>query len=465
MPAFVHPYTHSEHFSAKNPVSTEKAEPPRFDLPKGFTAPEYIRCLVLRGLEKRYPENINTVITQAEHELEIITRLGFTDYFLIINDIITWAREHDIPVGPGRGATPSSLTAYALGITGIDPLKYGLVFERFINPARPAMPGISLDFSVEGRDRVVAYVIEKYGINRVGRIAVYGRGKNGEPVPAGLHSAGLVISGNDLEKGAPLYHDPKTGVPVIPYRIFELEAHGLVKFDFMTLKTLDDIKHNETLIRKQGTQFAGFSVNDIPLDDKAVFKLFSDSNTGGFFQFEREEAREFLRQIEPDCFEHLIAANALCRPCCPGLGALIQEFIERRYRRKPEVYLLPCLEDILKETYGLIVYEEQFMGIIQRIAGYTPGQADILWRFLLKAGKSSQKTNIWLSEMNGERERFVAGAAAQGFKEQDADRIFENLASVAGIVFLKSHAAAFSLLTYQTAYLKANFSRHGVYSF
>ena len=440
-------------------IPTRKSELPEFDIPGSFaTSAEYLHHLVMQGLEKQYPNNTNTAIMQAEHELEIINRLGFTDYFLIVADAVNWAREHDIPVGPGRGTAPASLAVYALGITGIDPLKYGLIFERFANLEHPAIPDIDVDFSADGRERVINYLIEKYGKSRVGLIALYSKYRYS------YHSAGVVISKKNLDEYGPVYYDPETGMPVTQHDLdnftdyydpetgkhlrihctFNLEKHGLTRFDFLGLKTLDTIKQKEIEIRKQGTQFASFSIKDVPLNDKATFRLFSEGNTDGVFQFESEGMQDILQKIKPDCFEHLIAIRALYRP---GFMEYIPEYIERRHGHKPIEYLLPCLEDILKETYGIIIYQEQFMQIVQRIAGYTPGQADILRRHLFKASETSKNAD-------DEKKRFITSATTNGFNEKEADILASFFARY---IFQKSHAAAWSLLAYQTAYLKANF--------
>jgi DNA polymerase-3 subunit alpha len=477
-------------------IPVRRPEIPDFDIPKGFaTSDEYLRHLVTQGLKNQYPGKVNTVMPRAEHELDIITRLGYSDYFLIIADIVNWAREHNSLIGPGRGSAPSSIIAYTLGITSVDPLKYGLVFERFANLEHPALPDIDIDLSVDAydfagpdgirndKDAVVNYIIEKYGKDRVARMATHSIGKDGKKSVTGFHEAGLVISRNNLADYGKVYRDKKKYTLVKQYVLFEPEPCGLVRFDFLGLKTLDYLKSSEKAIRERGTrystfsfekcglvksdffnlqfiddlnrcetgirereaQLAGFSLMDIPLDDKVTFNLFSEGNTDNVFQFEDIEMKGILRKLSPGCFEHLIALSALRHP---GFKEYLPEFIERRHGRKPVEYPLPCLEDILKETYGLIVYQEQLMQIAQRIAGYSLGQADVLRRHLLKASKTAQTTDA-------EKKQFITGAAAQGFTEQDAERIFEYLASAAGFVFSKSHAVGYSLLAYQAAYIKA----------
>jgi len=419
-------------------IHSRKPELPDFELPNGFdSSDEYLRHLVMLGLEKKYPDKVNTVIKQAEHELEIIKQLGYTDYFLIIADIIAWARKQGIPVGSGRGSAPSSLIAYALDITSIDPFKYDLVFERFVNLEYPAIPDIDTDFSAIFRDEVVNYVVEKYGKNRVGQISVY----SNDAKESCIHATGIVISKKNLDEYGDVYLNQKNDILVTKYSTDELEKHGLVKIDFLGLKTLDTIYDNERTICERENEYADFSINDIPLNDKATFNLFCEGRTIGIFQFESGGIREFLQKLKPDCLEHLIALSALYRP---GPMALIPEYIERKAECKPVEYPHPCLEDILKETYGLIIYQEQVIQIIHRIAGYSLGEADVLRRHL-------QKNNI------DEKSRFIISAANQGFKEEEANNIFDILVPHSSYAFNKSHAVSYALLAYQTAYLKANF--------
>jgi DNA polymerase-3 subunit alpha len=486
-----------------------KPQLPVFDIPQGFTnADEYIRHLAMNGLKRRYFDKANSVMERVEQELGIIIQMGFSNYFLIVADFTNWAREHDIPVGPGRGSAPSSIVAYALGITNIDPIKYNLLFERFINPERPSLPDFDIDFSNEDRAKVVNYVTEKYGRNRVGQIVTFGiyrvrkalydvgcslqipekeidmiadlipkrslitlsqslerepklreleqnpkyrelftlAGKlEGRKYFISFHAAGIIISKTDLSDYVPLYRDPETGTIASQFTIDELERYGVVKFDLLSLNILDTIKHTEELIRKRGAQYADFSINTIPLDDKPTFAIISEGKTEGVFQFESEGMQEVLQQAKPGCINDLIMLNALYRP---GPMEYIPLLIDRRNGRQAVEYPDPCLEDILKETYGIILYQEQVMLIIQRIAGYSLAQADSLRRIL---GKRKP------DEMNVEKERFVSTARKQGFTETDAERIFEILVPVAEWAFNKSHAAAYSLLAYQTAYLKVNF--------
>jgi len=491
---------------------------PDCQIPKSYdNADAYLNYLIKEGLAKRYSkekqiggkpwENIQK---RAENELNIIIKKGVTSLFLIIEDIIKWAREHEIPVGQGRGSCVCSIVAYALQITDIDPIKYGLLFERFLNPEHIVVPDFDVDFANEGREEVIRYITEKYGKERVGHIITFGvfgtktaikdvarvlnisnhesdmitqlipldykitlrKAIDEKPELRELeqdyqytelfalakkleglcrnytnHASGIVIEKNDLSDYLPLYNDLRTGIITTQYSMNYMEICGLIKIDLLGLRILDDIKHSEMEIRKRGIEFANFSTNDVPLNDKATFNLFCEGDTSKVFQFENECMRNILQQLKPDCIELLIAIYALYRY---GLMDYIPEFIERRHGRKSIEYPLPCLEDILKETYGIIVYQEQLMQIVQRIAGYTLAKADMFRRYLLKADRNKQNTDE-------EKKRFITGAMAQGFKEHDAENLFETLASIAGIVFSKSHAASYTVLAYRTAYLKANF--------
>ncbi|MDR3115383.1 MAG: DNA polymerase III subunit alpha [Treponema sp.] len=482
---------------------------PDFDIPPGFSdAPGYLRHLTREGLIKRYPGRVEAVRERAEYELAIIIKMGFTGYFLIVADFINWAKEQDIPVGPGRGSGAGSIVAYALSITDIDPLKYNLLFERFLNPERISMPDFDVDFCNQRREEVIAYVTRKYGQARVGQIITFGtlkakavlkdvaralgfsldesnmitklipedpkitlqkaleeepklreleqnphyqelfaiaRKLEGKNRHSSIHAAGIVIGKTDLTDYVPLYWDPKTKAVATQYTMDLIEDQGLVKMDFLGLKTLDLIKNTVDLVRRRGGAYAGFSIEAISETDEATYKMLGEGKSSGVFQFESAGMQKILKQAQPNKIEDLIALNALYRP---GPMDYIPQFIESKWGRKTIEYPDPCLEDILKETYGVIVYQEQVMQVAQRIAGYTLGQADILRRAM---GKKKKEVMV------KEKEKFIAGATAKGFKEKDADRIFEILIPFAGYGFNKSHAAAYSVVAYQTAYLKANF--------
>jgi DNA polymerase-3 subunit alpha len=485
---------------------------PDFAIPPGFpNADEYLRRLTQEGLAKRYPGRTEEVQERAEYELSVIIKMGFTGYFLIVADFINWAKEHDIPVGPGRGSGAGSIVAYALRITDIDPLKYKLLFERFLNPDRISMPDFDVDFANEGREEVIKYVTERYGQERVGQIITFGTLKAkavlkdvarvldisldesnliGKLIPEdpkmtlkkafeveprlgemeqdprytelfaiarklegknrhnSFHAAGIVIGKTDLTDYVPLFQD-KTGVVASQYTMDLIEPRGLVKMDFLGLKTLDIIKHTEALIRRRGGEYAQFSTGAISetgtAEAEATFKMLGEGRSFGVFQFESEGMQKVLKDAQPATIEELIALNALYRP---GPMEYIPQFIASKWGRQAIEYPDPCLEEVLKETYGVIVYQEQVMQVAQIIAGYSLGQADLLRRAM---GKKKMEVMV------KEKEKFIAGAVQRGFQQKDADRIFEILIPFAGYGFNKSHAAAYSVLAYQTAYLKANF--------
>jgi DNA polymerase-3 subunit alpha len=423
-------------------------------------------------------------------------------------DFINWAKEHDISVGPGRGSGAGSIVAYALRITDINPLKYGLLFERFLNPDRISMPDFDIDFAKEGRDDVLNYVTTQYGKDRVGQIITFGtlgakavikdvartlsisideaekiaklipfrpgitlkqafeeepRLREMEEDPrytelfalarkleglnrhSSIHAAGVVIGKSELHNFVPLFRDSKTGIIATQYAMNHLEDCGLVKMDFLGLKTLDVIKHTEELIRNKGGEYAHFSVQTIPEDDSATFKMLSDGQSFEIFQFESDGMQNILKQAKPDKIEDLIALNALYRP---GPMDNIPQFVNSKNGKEAIHYPDPRLEDILKETYGVIVYQEQVMQVAQIIAGYSMGKADLLRRAM---GKKKKEI------LDAEKVPFLEGAVKQGYPKSKASAIFDMLVPFAGYGFNKSHAAAYSVVAYHTAYLKANF--------
>ncbi|MDR1908714.1 MAG: DNA polymerase III subunit alpha, partial [Spirochaetaceae bacterium] len=501
---------------------TEIPEPgpqlPDFEIPQGFSGEgAYLRHLTQEGLVRRYPqesgeageagEGWKAITERADYELDVIIKMGYTGYFLIVADFINWAKEHGIPVGPGRGSGAGSIVAYALRITDLDPLKYDLLFERFLNPDRISMPDFDIDFANEGREEVIRYVTEKYGARRVGQIITFGTMKakaaikdvaraldisldesnmitklvpddpkitlekafrdeprlreleeepryaelfaiarrlEGKNRNASLHAAGIVIGKTDLMDYVPLYRD-KDGIIASQYTMDVIERLGLVKMDFLGLKTLDLIKNTVDLIRRRGEGYAGFDIERVPEDDEAVFRMLGEARSAGVFQFESEGMQNVLKQARPTSIADLTALNALYRP---GPMDNIPKFVDSKWGRQAITYPDPSLEGILRETYGVIVYQEQVMQVARIIAGYSLGQADLLRRAM---GKKK------MSVMVQEKERFIAGALSRGYSAADADRIFEILIPFAGYGFNKSHAAAYAALAYQTAYLKANF--------
>ena len=480
---------------------------PDYAYPEEFESPEsYLEHLALVGLRARYGTITDEMDERARYELKIITSMGFTGYFLIVWDFIRYALERGIPVGPGRGSGAGSIVAYSLNITNIDPLKYGLLFERFLNPERVSMPDFDIDFCFERRGEVINYVTEKYGEERVGQIITFGRLKAkavirdvarvldlpyeeadtiAKLIPAGpkatldsaleseqklrnlsnqggiyselietgkrleglnrhasTHAAGIVIGKEPLTEYVPLYRDAKNGSISTQYTWELLEECGLVKMDFLGLKTLTLIKNAEGLIRKNHPEF---SMESIPEHDRATFDMLSDGKSTCVFQFESSGMQNILKRAKPSKIEDLIALNALYRP---GPMDNIDQFIDSKNGRAQIRYPLPELEPILRETYGVIVYQEQVMEIARLVAGYSLGQADILRKAMGK-----KKVEV----MEKEKKSFIDGSLRNGFTEKQATEIFELLIPFAGYGFNKAHATGYSVVAYQTAYLKANY--------
>jgi DNA polymerase-3 subunit alpha len=478
---------------------------PHYQVPEGCTLESYLGEIARRGLEERYPNPAPEARERLEYELGVINSMGYTGYFLIVWDFIRFARERGIPVGPGRGSGAGSLTAYALKITDIDPLKYGLLFERFLNPERVSMPDFDIDFCYEGRLEVIDYVVGKYGKDRVGQIITFGTLKaravirdvarvlelpyaeadriaklipfgpkmdlakalklepelakisgsgevyrrlleaslklEGLARHASTHAAGIVIAGDELTRYVPLYRDPKTEAVSTQYSMDYLEECGLVKMDFLGLKTLTLIKETLRLLGERGVHL---DTARIPEEDPATFRLLGQGKSTCIFQFESQGMQEVLKRARPESISDLIALNALYRP---GPMEFIDQFVDAKRGRSPIRYPLPELEPILKETYGVIVYQEQVMEIARQVAGFSLGEADILRRAM---GKKKPEV------MAKQKAKFLQGAVTKGYAATVAEKIFELLVPFAGYGFNKSHAAAYSLLAYQTAYLKAN---------
>jgi DNA polymerase III subunit alpha len=444
---------------------------------------------------------------RLEYELGIIERMKYPGYFLIVADFIQWAKAHDIPVGPGRGSGAGSLVAYATTITDLDPLRYNLLFERFLNPERVSMPDFDIDFCQDRREEVIRYVQQKYGEAQVAQIITFGTlqaravlrdvgrvlqmpygqvdriaklvpanpadpwtlerslkevpqlrqmGEEDEQVAellaigqkleglyrhASTHAAGIVIGDRPLQELAPLYRDPRSDMPVSQYNMKWSETAGLVKFDFLGLKTLTTIKRAVDLINRDGR---GFRIEDIPIDDAATYKLYAAGDTAGVFQVEGAGMRRALVDMKPDRFEDVIALVALYRP---GPMDNIPLFNARKRGDEDIEYPHEALSEVLDETYGIIVYQEQVMQIAQILSGYSLGEADLLRRAMGKKIKA---------EMDAQRVRFQEGAIRFGLKKGLADTIFDLLAKFANYGFNKSHAATYALVSYQTAYLKAH---------
>jgi len=479
---------------------------PDYAIPPEFESPEaYLRHLTLEGLAKRYPNADAQIRERAEYELSVIIKMGFTGYFLIVWDFIDWAKRHDIPVGPGRGSGAGSIVAYSLRITDIDPLKYDLLFERFLNPERISMPDFDVDFCYERRGEVIDYVTRKYGVDRVGQIITFGTLKAkavikdvaraldipfedanniAKLIPedpkmtletafdmepklrelagdiryqelfkigmrlenmhrhSSLHAAGIVIGKSDLTDYVPLYKDPKTGNISTQYTMDYLENCGLVKMDFLGLKTLTLIKNTLNLMKKRGVEL---QESEIPDGDRKTFKLLGEGKSTSIFQFESSGMQNILKRAKPNSVEDLIALNALYRP---GPMDFIDKFIDSKNGKIPITYPHPSLEKHLKGTYGVIVYQEQVMQVAREVAGYSLGRAD-----LLRKAMGKKKPEVLAKE----RGPFIEGALSRGYKKEEAEEIFDILTPFAGYGFNKSHAAAYSVIAYRTAYLKANY--------
>ena len=480
---------------------------PVFDVPQGYESPAaYLRSLSHEGLANRYDEITPELTDRLEYELNVIISMGFEGYFLIVMDYIRWAKEQGIPVGPGRGSGAGSLVAYALDITNVDPIKYNLLFERFLNPERVSMPDFDIDFCFERRGEVINYVTEKYGSDRVAQIATFGTLKAkavmkdvarvldisfdesnqiAKMIPDDLgmtltkafeqspdlvelekrggiyaelfdaarrlegmarhistHAAGVVIGREELTNYVPLYRDARTGAISTQYSMELLEPCGLVKMDFLGLKTLTLIQHAQKLIQAKDPTF---SIEEISEEDEATFAMLGRGDSSAIFQFESAGMQSVLKEAKPSTIEDLVALNALYRP---GPMAYIPQYIACKLGRQPITYADPELEDELKNTYGVIVYQEQVMKVAQIIAGYSLGSADILRRIM---GKKK------VSELEAEKVKFIEGALSLGRSEQHAIEIFEMLEPFANYGFNKSHALAYSVVAYETAYLKANY--------
>jgi len=482
---------------------------PHYPLPEEFTdEDEYLAFLTRRGAEKLYSELTQEVKERIDYELAMIKRMGYSGYFLIVQDFIAKAREMGVIVGPGRGSAAGSIVSYCLGITRIDPIKYKLLFERFLNPDRISMPDIDVDFDDEGRDKVLKYVVEKYGESKVAQIVTFGtmaarlairdvarvlelplpeadriaklipdkpgttlaqaiksvpelkemlEGENdlvrktienaltleGSNRHTGTHACGVIIGPDDLIKFVPLSTAKDSPLPVTQYEGGIIESTGLLKMDFLGLKTLSIIKDAIRNIHKRhGIQV---DIENLPLDDEKTFELYRRGDTIGTFQFESEGMRMYLRELKPTHFEDLIAMNALYRP---GPMDFINNYIKRKHGREEISYPLPVLEEILNYTYGIMVYQEQIMQIAQKVGGFNMSKADHLRKVM---GKKQ------LEEVPALREEFVKGAVANGYDKDEAGKVFEIMQDFAKYGFNRSHAAAYSLIAYQTAYLKAHF--------
>jgi len=504
--------------------TVEKIDPilPPYDCGDGVLEADELRRQAVEGLDVRLNRQVykdgmseqekldvaKPYRERLDYELGIINSMEFPGYFLIVADFIHWTRAQGIPVGPGRGSGAGSVVAWALTITDLDPLRWGLLFERFLNPERVSMPDFDIDFCQDRRDEVIHYVQHKYGRDHVAQIITFGKlqaravlrdvgrvlempygqvdricklvpnnpanpttlGEAIEQEPqfrdeikadeavqklvetglkleglyrhASTHAAGVVIGDRPLDELIPLYRDPRSDMPVTGFNMKYVESAGLVKFDFLGLKTLTVLDKTVKLIANRGV---AIDLSTLPLDDEQTYRMMGRGETTGVFQLESAGMRDVLRKMKPDTFEDIIAIVALYRP---GPMENIPSYIARKHGEEEPDYLYPTLEGILKETFGIMIYQEQVMQVAQELSGYSLGNADLLRRAM---GKKIQ------AEMDQQRQAFVDGAKAKGVPESKASEIFDQVNMFAGYGFNKSHAAAYALVAYQTAYFKANY--------
>ena len=505
-------------------IASGEAHLPNFDVPAGFDVDSYFEHIVRQGFRERMPRwqamqergELRQTLAQYEErlafEIDIIKRMRYPGYFLIVWDFIRYARERDIPVGPGRGSAAGSLVAYCMRITDVDPLHFDLYFERFLNPERVSLPDIDIDFCERRRGEVINYVTEKYGRENVAQIITFGTMKakaairdvarvmempiseadrvaklvpnqldmtldlalkespplaelekrddrvrellavarrlEGMTRHASVHAAGVVIAPRPLTEFVPLYRSPKDEGVVTQWAMKEIERVGLLKMDFLGLSTLtllDDAVHH--IAETTGDRI---DLDQLPLDDEKAYQLFQAGQTHGVFQFESSGMRDTLRKARPTCLEDLIALNALYRPG-PLRGGVVDDYINRKHGRVEIKYEVARMEPVLKETYGVIAYQEQVMRLASELAGFSLGEADELRRAM---GKKDA------AKMQAQRERFMQGCRDRDIPEKRAQKVFEFIEFFAGYGFNKSHSTTYAVLAYQTAYLKANYPRH-----
>ena len=484
---------------------------PTFATPSGESAEEYLRELSYKGLQSKIESGAlsfegrdrSEYEERLSYELSVIEKMGFCDYFLIVQDYVNYARSRQIPVGPGRGSGAGSLVAYLVGITDVDPIEFDLLFERFLNPERVSMPDFDVDFCYNRREEVIDYMYRKYGSEHVCQIVAFGTlaaraavrdvgralgmsysdvdlvakaiprehgitlsdavklpeiktlyessdqikqlldlagAVEGMPRNITVHAAGLVVTSSPLSQSVPL--SVSNGTVVTQFDMDVIGKLGLLKFDFLALRYLTIIDDAAKAVAKR---VEGFDIERIPIDDKATYELISSGNTQGVFQLESSGMRQVLSELRPDKFDDIVAAIALYRP---GPMDSIPKYIESRHNPEKTVYFIPELEPILRSTYGCTVYQEQVMSIFRTIAGYSYGHADIVRRAMAK-----KKADV----LNAERDDFVKGAAQNGVDKDKAEQLFEDMTSFANYAFNKSHAAAYAFLSYRTAYLKAHY--------
>ncbi len=480
---------------------------PSFDVPPNHTIPSYLGYLVRKGISEKYEEITPELEERCKYELEIINKMGFDAYFLIVWDFINYAKTHGVPVGPGRGSAAGSLIAYALGITDLDPMKHHLLFERFLNPERISMPDVDIDFG-DGRERVIDYVTQKYGKDKVCQIITFGTlsakaaikavarvmnlpfevsNKVSQSVPAevgmtidkaleispdfkkyydedallkqiidearniegikcntGMHAAGVIISHHPLNEIVPVQY-AKEGNVITEYPKEDCEKIGLLKMDFLGLKNLTIIMQTLDMIKERhGIEL---DINHIPLDDEETFKMLSSGNTDGVFQLESSGMKQLVKDLKPSVFEDLGALVALFRPGPLGSG-MVKDFVERKHGRQEIKYAHPLLEPVLKDTYGTLVYQEQIMQIFQVLADYSLGGADMVRRIMAKKHPEE------LEKLKGP---FIEKVTEKGMTKEAGIELFEQIESFASYCFNRSHSACYAFVAYQTAYLKAHY--------
>jgi len=478
---------------------------PIYEIEEGYTDYTYLKEMCRIGLKKRFGERVSKVyIDRIKHELEIIKNMGFCNYFLVVMDYVRFAKEKGILVGPGRGSAAGSLVAYVLDITDVDPIKYNLLFERFLNPNRITMPDIDIDFEYNRREEVINYCKNKYGLKKVAGIITFGtlasrqvirdigkvmdldqseldsfvklidsklnlkdnfknpkieniikNNKNineltkialkleGIKKNTSVHAAGIVISNKELDEVLPIVK--KDDMYLTCYTMNYLEDIGLLKMDFLALKNLTLITSVIEDLKKDNINI---NFNDIPLNDSKTFELFKKANTIGIFQFESEGMKNFLQKLKPDNIEDLSVALALYRP---GPMSNIDSFIKRKSGKEKIDYIDERLKDILEPTYGIIIYQEQIMKISNVMANYTMGEADLLRRAM-----SKKKEDILLKE----KDKFIKGSINNGYKEEVANKVFDLILKFASYGFNRSHSVAYSIISYKMAYLKANYNKY-----
>ncbi len=489
-------------------IELYKSKVPRFPLPGDFNSAEaFLEYNARKGLERRYPKVTSSLEERLNYELEVINRMGYAGYFLIVKDFIDFARANNIRVGPGRGSAAGSLVSYCLGITNLDPMEYGLLFERFLNPERISMPDIDIDFADRGRDKVIQYVREKYGEDNVAQIITFGsmaaravvrdvgrvmslpysevdaiaklipmeadmtldkalevepelkrrfdedesisklieisRVLEGLSRHASTHAAGVVIAPGPITDYIPLYKSSKDEITT-QYDMRWVEATGLLKMDFLGLRTLTVIDDCLKLLKKRDINI---NIDKITLDDPKVYELFSRAETVGIFQFESGGMREYLRKLQPNCLEDLTVMNALYRPG-PLDAKMIDIYIDCKRGKREIKFEHPLLESILKETYGVIVFQEQVLKIARELGGYTMGEADVLRKAMGK-----KQADI-MAEQKG---KFVKGAQERGINQTTSEKIFDQIETFGRYGFVKAHSACYALIAYQTAYLKVHY--------